>query len=62
LIKQGVSDSPTGMAGGGGKRYFVFTAAEPGDSAIELYNCFRGCQSADDKAQSKTYEIHLTVT
>jgi len=57
-----VADSPTGTVGGGGKRYFVFTAHQPGESAIELYDCFRGCQSADDKARSKTYEIHLSVT
>lgn len=56
-----VADSPGGTVGGGGKHYFVFTAHEPGDSAIELYDCFRGCTSDSDKAQSKTYEIHLTV-
>jgi predicted secreted protein len=57
-----VSDSPSGTVGGGGKRYFVFTAHQPGESALELYNCFRGCKSADDIARSKTYEIHLSVT
>lgn len=57
-----VSDSPSGTVGGGGKRYFVFTANGSGESSITLYNCFRGCQSAQDKQQSKTYEIHLSVT
>lgn len=57
-----VSDSPGGAVGGGGKRYFVFTAAEPGDSSIGLYNCFRGCSSESTKAESKSYEIHLTVS
>jgi predicted secreted protein len=57
-----VSDSDQGNVGGGGKRFFVFTAAEPGDSSIEIYNCFRGCQSEADKQRSLGHTIHLTVS
>ena len=49
-------------AGSGGKRYFVFTAVRAGESAIGLYDCFRGCQTAEDKKHSTAYEIHLSVT
>lgn len=48
--------------GSGGKRFFVFTATAAGESAIGVYDCFRGCQTAEDKKQSTAYEIHLTVT
>jgi len=57
-----VSTSPSGSVGGGGKRYFVFTATQPGESAIALYNCYRGCQSTQDKQRSVAYEIHLSVS
>jgi predicted secreted protein len=56
-----VPDSSSG-AGGGGKRYFVFTAKQSGESAIGLYDCFRGCQSAEDQQRSQSYEIHLSVS
>jgi predicted secreted protein len=56
-----VSDSGPGNVGGGGKRFFVFTAAQAGDSSIEVYNCFRGCQSEADKQRSLGHTIHLTV-
>jgi predicted secreted protein len=57
-----VSDSPTGTVGGGGKHYFVFTAKQSGESAIGLYDCFRGCRSAQDQQRSRTYEVHLSVS
>jgi inhibitor of cysteine peptidase len=57
-----VSGSPSGSVGGGGKRYFVFTASRSGESAITLYDCYRGCQGTQDKQRSRTYEIHLSVS
>lgn len=57
-----VSTSPSGSVGGGGKRYFMFTALEPGNTSIELYNCFRGCTSERDKAESKGHTVRLTVS
>jgi predicted secreted protein len=57
-----VPSGPPGTIGGGGKRYFVFTANEPGDTSIELYNCFRGCQSEQDIARSVSYTLHVTVS
>jgi predicted secreted protein len=57
-----VADAQKNLPGGGGKRYFVFTATGPGISAIELFNCFRGCQNELDKQRSTSYAIQLTVT
>jgi predicted secreted protein len=56
-----VADAPSGTVGGGGKHYFRFTAKQSGESAIELYDCFRGCQTAQDQQRSRSYEIHLSV-
>lgn len=36
-----VSDGPADAAGGGGTRYFVFTARERGETTIVLFNCFQ---------------------
>lgn len=35
------SDGPGDAAGGGGTRYFVFTARERGETTIVLFNCFQ---------------------
>jgi predicted secreted protein len=36
-----VSGSPADAAGGGGTRYFIFTARERGETTIVLFNCFQ---------------------
>lgn len=36
-----ISDGPADVAGGGGTRYFVFTAGERGETTIVLLNCFQ---------------------
>jgi len=36
-----ISDGPADVAGGGGTRYFVFTAGERGETIIVLLNCFQ---------------------
>jgi inhibitor of cysteine peptidase len=56
------ASGPSGSVGSGGKRYFVFSAKEPGDTSIELYNCFRGCQSEQDISRSVSYTMRITVS
>lgn len=46
-----VSDGPADAAGGGGTRYFVFTARERGETTIVLFNCFQQrCIGQQDRA------------
>ena len=53
-----VADSDEDVAGGGGTRYFVFTAKENGTTTVELRNCYRGCAEPDDDHR---YEIAVEV-
>lgn len=53
-----VSDTDEDVPGGGGTRYFEFTARESGNTTIELRNCFRGCHEPED---DKRYGIAVEV-
>ncbi len=53
-----VSDTDEDVAGGGGTRYFEFTARASGSTSIELRNCFRGCREPGD---DKRYEFAVEV-
>ncbi|RZS30563.1 chagasin family peptidase inhibitor I42 [Herbihabitans rhizosphaerae] len=60
-----VSDAEPGqkpMPGQGGRVFFVFTAKEKGSTTAELFNCFRGCDSPQDQAESTTHLLRIDVS
>jgi predicted secreted protein len=53
-----VADSDEPVAGGGGTRYFRFTATRSGTTTVELRNCYRGCH---DPGDDHRYELAIEV-
>jgi predicted secreted protein len=51
-----VSESSSDSLGGGGRRYYTFTARTPGNSQIVLVNTFQGGK------QTFTVTVRLTIT
>ncbi|GAA4604764.1 hypothetical protein BJY16_005132 [Actinoplanes octamycinicus] len=50
------------LGGGAGTRYFIFEAAAPGEVAVTLTNCYRGCKTPADKAESTATIWLVTVS
>ncbi|WIM99711.1 protease inhibitor I42 family protein [Actinoplanes oblitus] len=48
--------------GGAGTRYFIYQADAPGEVTVTLSNCYRGCASASDKAESTATIWLVTVS
>ncbi|HZM76597.1 MAG TPA: protease inhibitor I42 family protein [Candidatus Limnocylindrales bacterium] len=63
LIPDSLSDRWFGAApgGGGGDRLITFRAKAPGTTKITLTNCYRGCQTAQDQAESRSVSWNVTV-
>lgn len=53
-----VADSEEDTVGGGGTRYFEFEARAAGTTSVELFNCYRGCDTPDGE---RRYEIAIEV-
>jgi hypothetical protein len=47
--------------GGGGTRYFIFTAAAPGTVWVTLANCFQGCRDDYSRGISRSVTWMITV-
>jgi hypothetical protein len=43
--------------GGGGTRYFVFTADAPGTARVTLANCFQGCDEPSPLSRTVTWQV-----
>lgn len=54
-----VSEGGSGT-GGGGKRYFTFTARKAGTGEVELFNCSR-CGTAPESKDSRAVTFQITV-
>jgi hypothetical protein len=63
LVPDSLKDRFFGAApgGGGGQRMITFHAKAPGTTEITLTNCYRGCATAENKAQSRSVSWNVTV-
>lgn len=63
LVADSLSDRWFGAApgGGGGERLITFRAKAPGTTQITLTNCYRGCNTAENKAESRSVSWTVTV-
>ena len=63
LVSDSLTDRWFGAApgGGGGDRLITFRAKAPGTTQIKLTNCYRGCTTPENKAESREVSWNVTV-
>jgi Chagasin family peptidase inhibitor I42 len=63
LVAENLRDRFFGAAtgGGGGDRLITFRAEAPGTTQIVLTNCYRGCATAENQAESRSVSWNVTV-
>jgi len=63
LIADSLRDRWFGAAPGGGRgdRLITFRAKAPGTTQITLTNCYRGCNSEETRAESRSVSWTVTV-
>jgi hypothetical protein len=43
--------------GGGGTRYFIYTATAPATARVTLANCFQGCHKPSPLSRTVTWQV-----
>jgi len=63
LVADSLKDRWFGAApgGGGGDRLITFRAKAPGTTQITLTNCYRGCNTQENRAESRSVSWNVTV-
>lgn len=64
LVADSLMDRWFGAApgGGGGQRLVTFRAKAPGTTQVTLKNCYRGCDTDENRAESRSVSWTVTVS